>query len=106
MRLGASPWLALGLVFGGCSFPTYRVEPQLADAGQPSVDGSEPPPGMCVDGRQGAKETGVDCGGICPPCSAGRGCLVGQDCDSGKCADGVCQMARCDDGLRNGDEVD
>jgi hypothetical protein len=106
MRVVAGPSLLLGLTLLGCSFPPYRVDGQLGEAGQSSVSAVEPPPGTCGDGKQGAKETDVDCGGICPPCAAGLGCQRLQDCESGSCVDGVCQMARCDDGVRNGGEAD
>ena len=53
--------LGLGFMSASCSFPAYHVEEQLAEAGQPSGDGNEPPAGICVDGKQSSKETAVDC---------------------------------------------
>ena len=32
--------------------------------------GNQPPPPTCNDGKQNGDETGIDCGGKCPPCEA------------------------------------
>jgi len=32
-----------------------------------------PPPPSCTDGKKNGSETGVDCGGTCPPCALGSG---------------------------------
>lgn len=34
----------------------------------PNNDNPPPPPPSCNDGKQNGEETGVDCGGDCPPC--------------------------------------
>lgn len=47
----------------------------------------------CRDGSKAGMETDVDCGGPCPPCAAGRACLVGGDCASGSCVAGACALA-------------
>jgi hypothetical protein len=60
----------------------------------------------CVDGASGDEETGVDCGGVCPPCPDGQGCSVGGECSSSVCIGSICQRASCRDGVRNGDETD
>jgi hypothetical protein len=60
----------------------------------------------CVDGAAGDEETGVDCGGVCPPCADGQGCSVGGECMSSVCIGGICQRASCRDGVKNGDETD
>jgi hypothetical protein len=39
----------------------------------------------CDDGVLNLDETGIDCGGVCPPCEAGQRCLVDPDCRSGSC---------------------
>lgn len=40
-----------------------------------------------------AEETDVDCGGpFCPACADGLGCLVGSDCESGRCEVSLCAM--------------
>ena len=61
----------------------------------------------CTDGRQGALESGVDCGGICSTiglsCGVGGHCAVGTDCATGICDDSVC--VSCTDGEQNGDET-
>ncbi len=52
-------------------------------------------------------ETGVDCGGSCPPCRDGQPCLVPTDCMSAVCGtDQTCAMPSCHDGVRNGQELD
>jgi hypothetical protein len=47
----------------------------------------------CHDGVKDGDETGVDCGGSCPPCANGNGCLVGADCTSLVCFDAVITAA-------------
>jgi hypothetical protein len=45
----------------------------------------------CNDGVQNGTESDVDCGGgTCMPCSNGRTCNVGSDCDAGMCSNGHC----------------
>jgi cysteine-rich repeat protein len=58
----------------------------------------------CENNQLDASETGVDCGGNCLPCEAGSGCVIAEDCDSRVCADGVCQISLCGDGVINGVE--
>lgn len=65
----------------------------------------------CNDGKRDQGETGIDCGGnvtslgCTTRCSAGQGCLVATDCESGVCGnDQLCQPARCTDGVLNGTE--
>lgn len=55
--------------------------------------------GVCVaavtcaapDGVRNGSETGVDCGGPCPRCGNGQGCLGRDDCTGAFCANGLCQ---------------
>lgn len=53
----------------------------------------------CFDGERSGGETGVDCGGTCPPCESALGepCSADTDCDSGHCPpdDGVCCDTAC-----------
>ncbi len=56
-------------------------------------------PPQCVDGERGAGETDVDCGGPCPACDDGQGCMAGGDCVSLVCERGACQAPRCGDGV-------
>ncbi len=45
----------------------------------------------CNDGIKDQDETDVDCGGtLCGPCSGGRLCKSGADCETGTCSSGVC----------------
>ncbi|MFN2427287.1 MAG: hypothetical protein ABR587_12670 [Candidatus Binatia bacterium] len=60
----------------------------------------------CSDNVQNGNETDIDCGGGCPPCTAGQGCSAGSDCTSFVCMAGVCQAASCSDGVQNGAESD
>jgi hypothetical protein len=81
--------------FGACSFPDYRVAPA-----------SDPLATVCSDGRPSGAETGLDCGGGCPPCGMGEPCDKHSDCVSGACNDGTCQMPTCTDGVKNATEAD
>ena len=59
----------------------------------------------CNDGMQNGTETGVDCGGDCPPCiscfdNIQNGDEMGVDC-GGSCAPCV----TCNDNIQNGDET-
>jgi hypothetical protein len=66
----------------------------------------------CNDGVLNQNESAADCGGGCAACVPGRACRSAADCDSrvcdGRgCAAGLarcCQPARCNDGVRNGNE--
>ncbi len=56
----------------------------------------------CDDNTKDGTETDVDCGGVdatnstCAlTCAQGKKCLVGTDCTSGFCADGVCCNSAC-----------
>ena len=60
----------------------------------------------CTDGVQNSTETDVDCGGPCPACPDGDGCMMSTDCQSGVCAMQICQTPACDDGVMNSDETD
>lgn len=44
----------------------------------------------CDDTLMNGYETGIDCGGECPPCGLGGGCVTNSDCLSGNCKYGVC----------------
>lgn len=49
--------------------------------------------GSCSNGIRDRGETGVDCGGECPPCSAGAGCgecSQPDPCTSASCVNGKC----------------
>ena len=63
-----------------------------------------------VNGVKDGLETDVDCGGpVCQACVAGQKCLVGSDCQSGACNNGICSSgvpATCSDGIKDGLETD
>jgi hypothetical protein len=59
----------------------------------------------CESNKQDGDETGVDCGGSCPLCNDGAGCVVGSDCRSGVCTNQKCQASACTDGVLNGTET-
>jgi hypothetical protein len=69
-------------------------------------------PSTCSDGRRDGSETDVDCGGpVCPPCAAGRICLIPSDCVSGlTCTTNLCvapgATPSCSNGVRDGNESD
>ena len=44
----------------------------------------------CADGRKNGQETGVDCGGMCPGCEAGKSCAADRDCRTNRCDNGKC----------------
>ena len=74
----------------------------VLDAGE---DAAVPDP-RCDDGRENGDETGVDCGGSCPPCDRDEGCAGPADCASGVCGgDERCEAPACGDGVVNGDEA-
>lgn len=66
----------------------------------------------CDDSKLNGDETDKDCGGPdCAPCPDGKVCMVGTDCVSkvcDDCDDGGCRCSEptCDDGVKNGSEVD
>src|SRR5262249_27976093 len=62
----------------------------------------------CSDGMRDGYETDIDCGGNdyeCEACADGQHCERESDCVDLQCVNGVCQAARCDDGVQNGLEV-
>lgn len=79
-------------------------------------------PQTCSNGMLDANESFVDCGGSCPPCSAGQPCSTPADCATQVCAFDFnvidsnisyvvnetrqCQVFSCDDGVQNGLETD
>ncbi|CAF1117654.1 unnamed protein product [Adineta ricciae] len=63
----------------------------------------------CNDGVMNGNETDVDCGGPCLPakqCRDGLRCSNASDCVSSVCTSGFCQVPTCNDGVKNGDEID
>src|SRR5664279_3914376 len=65
-------------------------------------------PGTCTDQIWNGLESGVDCGGACPPCALSAFCLDNSDCESGFCLASVCEPpigGDCFDGVVDGDET-
>jgi alpha-tubulin suppressor-like RCC1 family protein len=69
----------------------------------------------CHNGVLDNGETSIDCGGdnLCPRCPNGLACKVNGDCAGGLCIPpasgfgvGICGVAGCDDGVRDGDEAE
>jgi len=83
------------IAFGACAGP---------GGGTPAT-GPYVQPDTCSDGIKNVDETGVDCGGNCSGCGVGSECTSGSDCQTGKCEQGLCAEASCDDGLLNGTET-
>ena len=92
--------LSLAVLLAGsgvsCAFPDYAIQqdPALLLAR------------ICTDGAVSDAETGVDCGGACPPCQHDQPCKVPNDCLTLSCSDGLCLAASCKDGVSNGSESD
>jgi hypothetical protein len=82
--------------FGACTFPDYGLE----------QDPTSFLARLCSDGAVSGVETGVDCGGSCPPCAEHQPCKVARDCLTAACVDGGCLAASCDDEIKNGSESD
>lgn len=60
----------------------------------------------CADNVRNGTETDRDCGGRCNPCDNNSFCSEGDDCKSGVCSGGRCQMSQCTDFAKNGNETD
>ena len=107
-RIAAQAVLAalLALVLGSCTVPNFgiRDDAPASDAGSdadaaPAVD-------HCLNQAQDEGETAVDCGGSCPACAPGLGCVQNTDCDSSVCDNGACSQPTCSDAVLNGDETE
>lgn len=46
--------------------------------------------GSCNDGSLNGRETDVDCGGACGPCTVSKSCGANADCKSGRCHNNIC----------------
>ena len=62
------------------------------------------------DSEQDGLETDTDCGGaLCDgngnKCTNGLHCLIANDCNSGVCTGGFCEVPTCTDGVKNGTET-
>jgi cysteine-rich repeat protein len=70
-----------------------KVFDMAGNSGQSSIVRVKIRPGHCFNSRLDADkgETGIDCGGPCGEC-AGGACVVNEDCNSGFCSGGLCQL--------------
>ena len=59
----------------------------------------------CTDTVKNQSETGVDCGGPCPPCLSGQPCNEPGDCYDNVCTAGLCTTGACTDMVMNGTET-
>ena len=98
--------LASCLLLAACSTETTPIPPMNDDAGTMRDSGTdsgvEP---QCDNAMKDGDESGIDCGGSCPPCANGENCLSAEDCESSVCERGRCLVPNCTDGVRNGDET-
>jgi hypothetical protein len=65
----------------------------LGSADSTGSSGTDGTAASCVDGLHNGDESDVDCGGSCPPCTNGLGCLDAADCASRLCDGGLCCTA-------------
>lgn len=88
--------------FGGSGNPTGGSGGDGGDAG------GGPTPASCENGKRGADESDVDCGGSseCDRCEVGKSCTQNSDCESAFCTRGKCAEPSCSDGHQNQDETD
>jgi hypothetical protein len=62
---------------------------------------------FCYNGNKDPNETDFDCGGNCPPCALGKGCIMASDCAKGSCVSMVCTApATCSNGKKDAKETD
>jgi len=116
LKASALVLVSVFVVFGiGCSDDRGRSRVGFDSGVTPPVDGgtrgdaaldsATPPPLTCDDGLRNGDETHLDCGGSCPPCADGQGCVDLSDCTSMVCRSGFCLMPSCADAMLNGDEI-
>lgn len=87
----------LGLPVGACARGDCHKNPAISCEGGSGGGGAGTPsdPPTCTDKLQNGDESGVDCGGDCGACD-GDACVLGSECKSTHCADGVCCDTGCD----------
>ncbi len=68
--------------------------------------GQCPPCFTCYDRQKNQDETDIDCGGsICKPCDIGKSCQINSDCETNYCNPNlVCSIPSCTDGWQNQNE--
>ena len=80
----------------GCH--VWKIQQDCADTTQICDDSGDAPtcvtPETCDDGIQNQDESDKDCGGVCPPCPVASQCNGDDDCESGACTNGICQLCK------------
>jgi hypothetical protein len=97
------------------ALPSCEKENELATCDDGILNGNEtgidcggdcPPCISCNDGVQNGNETGIDCGGDCPHCiSCNDGIQNGNETDI-DCGGDCPPCISCNDGIQNGNETD
>ncbi|GIU69234.1 MAG: hypothetical protein KatS3mg002_0470 [Candidatus Woesearchaeota archaeon] len=59
----------------------------------------------CNNSIKDGDETGLNCGGSCPPCDDGEACNNDSDCKSRSCVEGLCAVDSCNNGNLDNDET-
>jgi hypothetical protein len=88
--------------------PLETCEDGILNQDETGIDcgGSCPPCETCSDGVKNQDETDVDCGGSsCGKCNNGRSCSDDSDCVSNTCISNLCKAASCEDGKKNQGET-
>ncbi len=98
--------LAPDLVLAGGDAVSFAFRVHLRDCDLAPGCAPVPVVDTCHDRVLDHGETDLDCGGSCAPCSAGKRCGQGADCDSTTCAGETCTAPTCSDGLVDGFESD
>jgi len=101
-------WSAVGHS-DGVTIDTSSAKKWTNGSTEPGPNQTTPIPptaGSCYNAKKEDNETDIDCGGVCPPCYAGKKCVNDSDCLSKICKSNICAEASCDDGILNQGESD
>lgn len=108
MKFAGVVLAALAMAFVACGQEEkYAAINVGIDGGTPTDGGTSTDGGVVVtDGGQTncvAVGCGSGCGGLCEDF---KNCTMDADCMSGVCGSGLCQVPRCQDNVKNGEEID
>lgn len=106
-RCGDSAASGVSITFDGNVWRTWdgsssQCNQYFPNAGAPVMHYIFVRDNQCGNGVLDPGELGVDCGGICFPCTDGTPCTDPAAC-AGRCELGTCSS--CEDGVRNGPEI-